>query len=89
MKWSRNGNRIHILILDMLKKDETHLTHFNQESAIQVAKLLRPENVYFVGMSHGIDHHSTNNELQSRFDLLELGIHVQLAYDGLALDVEF
>jgi len=64
---------IKVLVLDALRK-EKHPTHFNLSQAIETAKKISPEKVYFTHISHRLDHSSTEKKLP---------VNMQLAYDGL------
>ena len=64
------------LVLNALRI-EKHISHFNLEEAIALAKELNPENVYFTHISHQLGLHS---EVE---DSLPPNFH--LAYDGLQL----
>ena len=64
---------IKVLVLDASRK-EKHPTHFNLSQAIETAKKISPEKVYFTHISHRLDHSSTEKKLP---------VNMQLAYDGL------
>lgn len=66
-----------VLILDALRP-EGHTTHFNLAQAISLAEELEPRRTYFTHMSHDLEHESTNAQLPES---------MQLAYDGLTLDL--
>lgn len=61
-----------VLILDALRH-EPHITHFNLEQAIEVARELSPKEVYFTHVAHELDFETTNAELP---------LGMALAYDG-------
>ena len=67
-----------ILVLDALRPRE-HPTHFNLAQALDVAVELRPRQTYFTHIAHELDHQSTNDSLPDG---------VELAYDGLVLEVD-
>eukprot|EP00298_Acanthocystis_sp_HF-20_P015762 c21256_g1_i2.p1 GENE.c21256_g1_i2~~c21256_g1_i2.p1 ORF type:complete len:311 (+),score=101.40 c21256_g1_i2:89-1021(+) len=79
-----NLPQIDILILDLLFKKVSHPTHFNFPDCLQTVRQLRPKMTYFVGMFE-IEHDSTNLELQQYYE--KEGLKMELAYDGLAIDV--
>ena len=67
-----------ILVLDALR-DEPHETHFTIDEALGVVQRLRPRQAYFTHMTHDLPHAATNARLPRG---------VELAYDGLVLDIE-
>ncbi len=66
-----------VLILDALRHRE-HPTHFNFEQALAVVADLRPGQTYFTHLTHDILHRRDNMLLPPR---------VELAYDGLTMEV--
>jgi phosphoribosyl 1,2-cyclic phosphate phosphodiesterase len=67
-----------ILVLNALRKEE-HISHFTLQQATNLANELNIPEVYFTHISHQMGKHTdVNNELPS---------HIQLAYDGLVLEV--
>lgn len=67
-----------LLVLDALRW-RPHSTHFNIQQALDVIGRLRPARAYLTHLTHDLDHEATNA-------LLPGG--VELAYDGLTLQVE-
>ncbi|MFC1526184.1 MBL fold metallo-hydrolase [Candidatus Latescibacterota bacterium] len=67
-----------VLILDALRHRQ-HPTHFSLSQALKVAVELAPHRTYFTHIAHDLDHQTTNSHLPPG---------VELAYDGLALDVD-
>ncbi|NOY37392.1 MAG: MBL fold metallo-hydrolase [Chlorobi bacterium] len=67
-----------ILILNALRKKK-HLTHFNLEEALDIVRIIRPEQAYFTHISHLMGFH---REVQA-----ELPENVFLAYDGLKIEI--
>lgn len=67
-----------ILVLNALRK-QTHLSHFTLQEAIDLATELEVPQVYFTHISHQLGKHTSINE--------ELPAHMQLAYDGLKLEL--
>ena len=65
------------LVLGALRHRE-HPAHFNVDQAIEMVELLRPRQAYFTHIAHDLDHEETNDYLPE---------HIELAYDGLVLDV--
>jgi riboflavin kinase/FMN adenylyltransferase len=69
------------LILDALR-DEPHPMHQTVEQAIALIERLKPRRAWFTHIAHDLPHAETNERLRA------LGLpHVQLAYDGLQLEV--
>jgi len=66
-----------VLVLDALRYKK-HPTHFNLEQALQVVEDLKPKRTYLTHIAHDLEHYATNAELPRQ---------VQLAYDGLVLEV--
>lgn len=67
-----------ILVLNALRK-ENHLSHFTLDEAVSLAKELNIPQVYFTHISHQLGLHETINR--------ELPSHMQLAFDGLQLQL--
>ncbi len=67
-----------ILVLTALRR-EPHISHFNLEQAIELAKELNPGKTYFTHISHQLGLHA---EVQK-----ELPANIELAYDGLKIEV--
>ena len=66
------------LVLDALRH-QPHSTHFNVEQALEAVARIRPRCTYFTHMSHHLGHAETTARLPAG---------VELAYDGLVIDVE-
>lgn len=66
------------LILDALRWTE-HPTHYSVEQALEVVKRMNPRQTFFTHMSHDIGLHEVTNA--------KLPEGVQLAYDGLAIEL--
>ncbi len=67
-----------ILVLNALRK-EPHLSHFTLQEAVELATGLAIPQVYFTHISHQLGKHIDINA--------ELPPHMQLAYDGLRLEL--
>lgn len=67
-----------VLVLNALRR-ETHLSHFTLSEAVDLAKKVGAERTYFTHMSHQIGFHEEVNK--------ELPKGMQLAYDGLSLEI--
>jgi phosphoribosyl 1,2-cyclic phosphodiesterase len=75
-----------LLILDALRPARTHGSHLTLEEAVEVARKMKPKRTLLTDMTHDIDHEPTNRELAK---LLETeGLDIQLAYDGLAVEID-
>jgi len=66
------------LILDALRH-RPHPTHFTVAEALDVVARLKPRRTYFTHICHDLPHADTNKSLPAG---------VELAYDGLAFDIE-
>ncbi len=67
-----------LLVLDALRWQPPHPTHFIIPESLEIVEQLRSKQTYFTHMTHDVEHHSTNARLPK---------NVQLAYDGLVVDV--
>lgn len=67
-----------ILVLNALRK-QAHLSHFTLQEAVDLATELEVSQVYFTHISHQLGKHASINA--------ELPVHMQLAYDGLKLEL--
>jgi len=65
------------LVLGALRHRE-HPTHFNVDQALEMVELLRPRQAFLTHIAHDLEHEETNDYLPE---------HVELAYDGLVLDI--
>ena len=69
---------VEILVLDALR-DEPHETHFTLGEAVVAVERIGPHRAYFTHMTHDLPHAKTNARLPAG---------IELAYDGLVLDIE-
>ena len=69
---------VDILILDALRH-RPHPTHFTVAGALDVVSRVKPRQAYFTHICHDLPHAETNRSLPAG---------VELAYDGLAFDIE-
>jgi phosphoribosyl 1,2-cyclic phosphate phosphodiesterase len=69
---------VRTLVLDALR-ERPHSTHFSVSEAIGVVDRLGPERTYFTHICHDLPHEATCARLPSG---------VELAYDGLVLEIE-
>ena len=67
-----------ILVINALRK-EKHISHFNLEEALEIIKKLQPERAYLTHISHMMGFHDEVNATLPK--------NVQIAYDGLILDI--
>jgi phosphoribosyl 1,2-cyclic phosphate phosphodiesterase len=65
------------IVLDALRH-RPHSTHFSVDEAVAVARQLGVERAYFTHISHDLGHRETNAQLPDG---------IELAYDGLALEI--
>ncbi len=75
-----------ILVMDALRP-RPHRSHFNLEQALKQARRFRAGRTLLTDMTHDVDHDTTNAELAKLAE--SDGLDVQLAYDGLQLDIDF
>ncbi len=68
---------LEVLVLGALRHGR-HPSHFSVSEALEVVEELKPKRAYFTHIAHELDHHQTNRELPPG---------VELAYDGLAIDL--
>jgi riboflavin kinase/FMN adenylyltransferase len=74
-------NDLDVLIIDALR-DVPHPMHQTVEQALGLIKELNPQGAWFTHIAHDLPHAETNERLRN------LGYsNVQLAYDGLEIDV--
>ena len=66
-----------VLVLGALRYRE-HPTHFTVDQALEVIDDLKPRRAYLTHIAHDLDHQQTNDDLPE---------HVELAYDGLILNI--
>ena len=69
---------VRTVIIDALR-ERPHPTHFSLNQALDVVKRLAPEHAYFTHMCHDLGHAATCARLPDG---------VELAYDGLAFDID-
>ncbi len=67
-----------ILVVNALRR-ESHISHFNLQQAIDLVDELKPQQAYFTHISHQLGFHNTVS--------LELPPNIQLAYDGLQIEI--
>ena len=68
---------VETLVIDALR-DKPHTTHFTVAEALEVIARIKPRRAYMTHMSHDLGHATTSARLPEG---------VELAYDGLVLDV--
>lgn len=69
---------VRVLVLDALRH-RPHSTHFTVAQALDVVSRLGPERTYLTHVAHDLSHAATSAQLPAG---------VQLAYDGLVLNIE-
>jgi phosphoribosyl 1,2-cyclic phosphate phosphodiesterase len=67
-----------LLVLDALR-DKPHPNHSTVENSIALVQELKPKQAYFTHIAHDLGHVQTNRRLPAG---------VELAYDGLSIEVE-
>ena len=76
---------VDILVIDALFKNRKYFSHFSLPEAIESIREIRPKKAYLFGMSSELESAETNRQLRK---LLDEGLVVELAYDGLSIDVD-
>jgi phosphoribosyl 1,2-cyclic phosphate phosphodiesterase len=69
--------RLDVLVIDALRF-ESHPTHLTVDEAIAVTRRLSPRRAYFTHIGHEVQHAAVSATLPDG---------IELAYDGLAIDV--
>ncbi len=69
---------VRTLVLDALR-DRPHPSHFSVAEAIEVVNALKPDRAYFTHICHDLPHAATSARLPAG---------VELAYDGLVLEID-
>jgi len=72
-----NGGGIRVLLLDALR-ELVHPTHFNISQALEVVSRIKPERAFLTHICHDLQHAATCARLPAG---------VELAYDGLVLEI--
>ena len=67
-----------IIVINALRRNE-HISHFTFNEAIDLANELKAKKTYFTHISHQLGNHEEVN--------LELPSHIELAFDGLTLNI--
>ena len=71
-------NKCNILVLNALRKEPKHPSHFTLSEAIEISERIQPKKTYFTHISHLLGFHK---EVES-----ELPENIHLAYDGLKVN---
>jgi phosphoribosyl 1,2-cyclic phosphate phosphodiesterase len=69
---------VRVLVLDALR-ERRHPTHFSVDESLEVVERLRPDRTYFTHICHELGHAATCARLPPG---------VELAYDGLVMDLD-
>ena len=77
-------NNLDLLIIDALRPERTHGTHFTLEEAIEQIKIHKPKKALLTNATHDINHHEVNNKLK---ELKNINIPISYAYDGLVEEI--
>ena len=77
----------HLLVLDALLIDKPNPVHFNLQQAMELVEQIRPEQTYLVGMNCDsfLPHEAMNERLRREYGGARH--NVQLAHDGLVIEV--
>lgn len=74
--------QIDVLIVDALFKERKHPTHFSLPESLEFIRKVKPKRAFLIGMSDDIEHEAVSTMLAQVTD-----VHVELSYDGLAVNV--
>jgi hypothetical protein len=83
---SSSFSGIDLLVVDALAMSYEHPTHFSVSQAIELCRQLRPQRCLLVGMGSEIEYEEVNRELRKYLDTE--GMDIQLAHDGLVVDID-
>ena len=86
LNYLKNQERLSVLILDALFINRNHETHYSIQQAVDLCRILKPKKAFLVGMSGEVDHEEINAMLREL--LKEEGLDVQLAYDGMKIELD-
>lgn len=75
--------QIDVLLMDALYLDKYHGTHMNVLDVLREIRDIRPKRTLLTGMSHELDYERDNAQIERLGQ--EMGLLVQMAYDGLRL----
>lgn len=70
---------LEVLFLDGLRPEE-HPTHFNLEQSLAMARTIAAQETYLIHLAHNYEHDDVNASLPEG---------IQLAYDGLAIEMTY
>ncbi|MBM32391.1 MAG: hypothetical protein CL764_05995 [Chloroflexi bacterium] len=70
-----------ILIIDALRPQGSHRSHFTLEQSLKVVRKYKPKKTFLTDITCNIEHHRINEYLQN------FNLDVELAYDGLSIEV--
>jgi phosphoribosyl 1,2-cyclic phosphodiesterase len=61
------------------------ISHLLLDGTIEEIRKCKPKKALLIGMCHALEHHQLNEELEK---LKSEGLDVEVAYDGMSLDIE-
>ena len=77
---------ISLLVVDALHPTDSYFSHFSMNDAIKLAKVIRPRMTRLVGMSGHFEHIACNKKLAELKQ--KEGLDIQLAFDGMKIEME-
>lgn len=86
MQLIESQGTLDLLIVDCLFKHKRHNTHFCQDEALELIRMLQPQKALLTGLTHAFDHNADNAALRELWR--DEGIDVQLAHDGLQIPLD-
>ena len=78
--------KIDLLVVDALCLTFRHPTHYSMEQAIELCRQIKPKRALLIGMTSQFDHDVVNADLKKL--LITEGLDIQLAYDGLCVEID-
>ena len=82
---ARQISGIDTLVIDALRWSRSHGSHLTVESAVTIAKQLRPRRTLLTDASHGVDHYAAERYL--RDPSVSDGLDIRYAYDGMKISI--
>lgn len=78
---------IDLLIVDALLMVRSHPFHYSMLDAIELCKQIKPSKALLVGMTSEFDHEDVNKKLKDIVSA-QIGVDIQLANDGLFVEID-
>ena len=75
-------HNLDVLIIDALRPQGFHRSHFTLEQSLEIVRKYKPKKTFFTNITCSIEHEQVNEKL------LKIDQNVELAHDGLSLEIE-